>query len=207
MPRSSIRRGAEDEIGVCYTRTGRRFFNDRNLETRFLGRVQSAATKSGIWDELERATGCAIDCRTNAVVGEGTGLASPAVRAHRGGCSRWLGCRQSPLCASQATRLPETAPNLPSRYEKRGEMAEQYIEAYRRYCWTVYSLADLKLAPFHLLASEGVAHTDKDHLWHMKLSSPLAAADPGLLLATPYKVVDPNDETSQSRGDWVVGGT
>lgn len=79
-------------------------------------------------------------------------------------------------------------------------MAEQYIEAYRRYCWTVYSLADLKLAPFHLLASEGVAHSGKDHLWHMKTLARLCAADPGLLLATPYKVVDPNDETSQSEG-------
>ena len=57
---------------------------------------------------------------------------------------------------------------LATRYEKRQEMAEHYIEAYRRYCWTVHSLADLKLAPFHLLASEGKVHTAKDHVWHMR---------------------------------------
>src|SRR5438270_2107823 len=42
----------QDEIGVCYTRTGRRFLNDSVLEKAFLCRVQSAVTKSGLWDEL-----------------------------------------------------------------------------------------------------------------------------------------------------------
>ena len=35
------------------------------------------------------------------------------------------------------------------------ETAKPYVDAYRRYCWPVQSLPDLKLAPFHLLASEG----------------------------------------------------
>ena len=30
-----------------------------------------------------------------------------------------------------------------------------YVDAYRRYCWNVQAATDLKLAPFHLLASEG----------------------------------------------------
>jgi protein phosphatase len=97
------------------------------------------------------------------------------------------------------TRLPE-ASELALRYEQRAEMAELYIEAYRRYCWAVHSLADLKLAPFHLLASEGTVHSDKDHVWHMTTLARLCASDPGLLLATPYKVVDPYDEASQNEG-------
>ena len=79
-------------------------------------------------------------------------------------------------------------------------MAEQYVEAYRRYCWTVHSLADLKLAPFHLLASEDVVHADKDHVWHMTTLARLCAADAELLLATPYKVVNLNDAGSQQEG-------
>ena len=31
----------------------------------------------------------------------------------------------------------------------------------------VESLDDLKLAPFHLLATEGKVHVDQDHVWHM----------------------------------------
>ena len=36
-------------IGTCYTRTGRRFFEDRDLETQFLERVRSAFTDAGLW--------------------------------------------------------------------------------------------------------------------------------------------------------------
>ena len=79
-------------------------------------------------------------------------------------------------------------------------MAEQYVEAYRRYCWTVHSLADLKLAPFHLLASEDAVHADKDHVWHMTTLARLCAADAGLLLATPYNVFNLNDDRSQQEG-------
>ena len=44
-----------------------------------------------------------------------------------------------------------------------------YPEAYRRYCWPVNSVDDLKLAPFHLLATEGQVHVDKPHDWHMEI--------------------------------------
>jgi protein phosphatase len=43
----------------------------------------------------------------------------------------------------------------------------QYVREYQRYCWPVESLDDFKLAPFHLLASEGSVHIDKTtHLAH-----------------------------------------
>jgi protein phosphatase len=59
------------------------------------------------------------------------------------------------------------------------------------------------LAPFHLLASEHALHTDKDHVWHMETLTRLCAADPQLLLATPYRVVDLSDESSRQQGiEW-----
>jgi len=36
----------------------------------------------------------------------------------------------------------------------------KYRDACRQYCWPVNSIQDLKLAPFHLLASEGAVHVD-----------------------------------------------
>jgi protein phosphatase len=187
----------QDEVGICYTRTGRRFFNDAALEKEFLGRIQAAVTKSGLWDELASDWLC-LDCELMPWSAKAQDLLrqqyAPTGAAARAG-----------LAASVAAlrlggnRLPEIS-ELTTRYEKRGEMAEQYIEAYRRYCWTVHSLADLKLAPFHLLASEGAVHTDKDHVWHMTTLARLCAADPELLLATPFRVVDMNDELSQKDG-------
>lgn len=41
-----------------------------------------------------------------------------------------------------------------TRTEARLGMARDYVEAYHRYCWPVHSVNDLKLAPFHLLATE-----------------------------------------------------
>jgi protein phosphatase len=48
---------------------------------------------------------------------------------------------------------------------------------------------DLKLAPFHLLATEGSVHTDKQPGWHMEKLTKLCAQDEKLLLATPFKIV------------------
>jgi PNKP adenylyltransferase domain, ligase domain len=33
-------------------------------------------------------------------------------------------------------------------------MAERFVDAYRRYCWTVETLDDPKVAPFQILAGE-----------------------------------------------------
>ena len=73
------------------------------------------------------------------------------------------------------------------------------------------SVDDLKLAPFHLLATEGQVHAVRDHLWHMELLSELCAADPELLLATRHRVVDLGDEVARTAAvDWwtelVTGG-
>lgn len=37
----------------------------------------------------------------------------------------------------------------------------KYIKAYRNYCWSVNSVEDYKLAPFHILATEGAVHVER----------------------------------------------
>jgi protein phosphatase len=85
---------------------------------------------------------------------------------------------------------------LAEQVGKRLDAVEHYTRAYRQYCWPVHSINDLKLAPFHLLASEGAVHTDRPHTWHMEMIAKLCAADAGLLLATPFQIVDLSDEQS-----------
>jgi protein phosphatase len=187
----------QDEIGVCYTRTGRRFFNDGVLEREFLRRIQTAATDSGLWEELKTDWLC-LDCELMPWSSKAQDLLrqqyAPTGAAARAGLA-------ASIAALRATsRHAPEASELVGRFDERRTMAEHYIEAYRHYCWTVHSLEDIKLAPFHLLASEGAVHSDKDHVWHMTTLARLCASDQAILLATPYKVVDLGDEASQKEG-------
>ena len=53
--------GVLGEAGIVYTRTGRRFFNDDDLETEFLARIRSAMEASGFWEEFSTTWAC-LDC-------------------------------------------------------------------------------------------------------------------------------------------------
>jgi protein phosphatase len=86
------------------------------------------------------------------------------------------------------------------RYRTRAQAAELYLDAYRRYCWTVDSLDDVKLAPFHLLASEGAVHGTRDHVWHMQTLAKICECDPKLLQTTPYERIDLTQQAAQERG-------
>lgn len=45
--------GVQNEgIGVCYTRTGRNFFNDAEIEKAFIGRVNQCLTNTNFWEKF-----------------------------------------------------------------------------------------------------------------------------------------------------------
>jgi protein phosphatase len=48
-------------IGVCYTRTGRRFFTEPKLEAEFLTKLNAALTNSEFWQKLDTEWVC-LDC-------------------------------------------------------------------------------------------------------------------------------------------------
>jgi protein phosphatase len=98
-----------------------------------------------------------------------------------------------------SSAIASEAPQLLENFRGRQQMTAAYVDAYRRYCWSVASLDDLRLAPFHILASEGAVHSTKDHVWHMETIARICAADERLLLATPFHLVDLNDTESQQR--------
>ena len=155
----------EGEAGVCYTRTGRRFFADLDLERQFLDRVRGAIGTAGIWDELKTDWVC-LDCELMPWSLKAKELLqrqyAPAGAAARYGLAAAVEALASAV--KQNVDLEATL----ARYRERAEAAELYVDAYRRYCWTVESLGDVKLAPFHLLASEGAVHSSRDHVWHME---------------------------------------
>jgi protein phosphatase len=92
---------------------------------------------------------------------------------------------------------------LLEQHQVRLDLADRFAQAYRHYCWPVASLRDIRIAPFHVMATEGAVHTDKDHVWHMTTISSVVDADGGLLMTTPHHVVDLGDgESVASATQW-----
>lgn len=186
----------EGESGACYTRTGRRFFNDTTLESQFLERVRHAVEAAGIWESLKTDWVC-LDCELMPWSAKAQELLRQQYAPTGAAARAALPPAVTALIATGAN--PEIAA-LAERFRQREEAAHLYVEAYRRYCWPVHSLADLKLAPFHLLASESGVRMSNDHVWHMETLARISAADPELLLATPFRVVDLTDKADQDKG-------
>lgn len=191
---------AEPSAGICYTRTGRRFFNDATIERALLERVRAAAERADIWNELKTDWLC-LDCELMPWSAKAQVLPQQQY-APVGAASRVALSEAETMLKAAAHRGVTFADDtgdvhraeLLERITARRDMCRAYEEAYRRYCWPVNSLTDLKLAPFHLLASEGAVHTDKDHIVHMQWAERLAhadadATDNSVLLATPHRTV------------------
>ena len=187
--------GVKDQgIGIVYTRTGRRFFSDPKLEQALLARTREALTGSGLWEELETDWVC-LDAELLPWSAKALELLKGQYAAV--GAAADAGLQDAVVALTRAAARTEDAQVLLDRYKDRESRATHYVEAYRRYCWPVESIADLKLAPFHLLASAKRVHTDRDHSWHMQTLAKACAAAPDLLLATPYRVVDLTDPASE----------
>jgi protein phosphatase len=180
-------------LGAIYTRTGRRFFNDDATESEFLLRLRDAAETSGLWSELASDWMC-LDCELMPWSSKAQELLRQQYAPVGSSGVQALRAEESVLA-----KASERIPGLDSLKEKTGQRLnalERYVREYRQYCWPVNSLDDLKLAPFHLLASESAVHTDKRHTWHMEMLAKLCRADERLLLATPFQLVDVNDSAS-----------
>lgn len=181
--------GVQNEgIGKVWTRTGRSFFNDgEEFEAAFLHRFCEALNKAGFWEKHETEW-AVFDCELMPWSAKAQGLITNQYAAVGASAKAALPAVVSALQAAAARGVDMG--NLADSYEERLKMADQFTEAYRRYCWDVASLDDYRLAPFHLLATEGSTHLDKPHTWHMGEIYAVCSHDPAFLLATPYLEVD-----------------
>jgi protein phosphatase len=192
----------EGEVGIVTTRTGRRFFNDSVLEAQFLDRVRAALTAADLWATLNTTWVC-LDCELMPWSAKAQELLKSQYAAV-GAAGRAALPRAVASLAQATDRLAGDArgkaEQLMAESRRREDHVGQFVAAYRQYCWPVNALTDLKLAPFHLLASEGRVHTDKTHVWHMDTLAAVCRADPDLLMTTRYKPVDVTDPASVAEG-------
>lgn len=184
-------------LGVCYTRTGRRFFTDTKLEAEFLQSIHQAITQAELWAEL-KTDWVILDCELMPWSAKAQELLQTQYAAV-GAAGR--AALQGAINALEMANQRSAAGPLLAQYQNRATLVDQYVAAYRRYCWPVTTLRDLKLAPFHLLASEGAVHTDKPHSWHLEMVAKLHATHAELLQPTAYQLVDVTDAASLAVGE------
>lgn len=176
--------------GVIVTRTGRRFFNDAELEAATLHRIDQSMEASGLWVEL--ASDWVL---WDTEILPWSMKASPLVRGQYAAVGSaavaGLSALSDALAAAQArgVQIDELAASTSASLDD----VTRYRTAYNRYVAPFTGIDDLRIAPFHLLASEGAVHDDKDHLWHMTAAHRLAETDPALLIATQYRRIDLDD--------------
>ncbi|GCE13501.1 polynucleotide kinase-phosphatase [Tengunoibacter tsumagoiensis] len=187
----------KEGIGICYTRTGRRFFDDAQLEAELLQRVQQALEATHFWEKFETDWVC-LDCELLPWSVKAQSLVLKQYAAV--GAASQAALQQTLTALKQAQqRGIDTSTILPT-YQHHQALAQRYINAYRHYCWPVNSINDLKLAPFHILATEENVHNTKDHVWHMQTLAEICQADEQILLATPYLVINLNNAASIEQG-------
>ncbi|KJS54829.1 metallophosphoesterase [Streptomyces rubellomurinus subsp. indigoferus] len=191
--------------GAIWTRTGRAFLADDGLTGAILGRVRAAAERAGLFEELG-TDWLLLDAelmpwslkavellrRQYAAVGAAAGAALPEVLS------------ALERAAGRGLDLAE----LTARQRRRSADARAFTEAYRRYCWPTEGLSGIRLAPFQLLAAEGVNLAVRPHDEHLARIDRLVDADEAgsaevgtqVLRRTGRLLVDTGDEASVAAG-------
>jgi protein phosphatase len=178
------------ETGAIWTRTGRAFFADSATIEALLAQLRLSVDAAGLWDELggdwllldaeimpwSAKAGSLIESQYAPV-----GTASDAGFATSAGAFARAGDRGLDVTA------------LRDRFADRAQRAAQYGKVWAPYVWPVSGIGDLKVAPFHLLASEGRVWFDRDHVWHMGIAERMAKAA-GVVVPTEWRTVTLEDE-------------
>jgi protein phosphatase len=184
-----------DGTGIVYTRTGRRFFDDRALEGQALSIVRNAMTASGFWERME-TDWAVLDCELMPWSAKAQELIRSQYASVGAAARASLGEAADALRRAEARGAGVDA--LRARTEERLGAAEAYIVSYNRYVWPVDSVDDLRLAPFHILATAGAVHTGRDHRWHMEQIDSIRAGGERLLYPTGRRVVTLADAESEA---------
>lgn len=188
-----VRFGAPGDVaGAVWTRTGRPFF-EPGLTAQLVDRLRATAEKAGLFDALGTSW-LLLDAEVMPWSAKATELLRSQYAAV--GASARAALPVAVGALEQAAAGGLDVADLLARTRTRAANAEAFAEAYRRYCWPTDGLDGVRLAPFQVLASEGVTYHDRPHVWHLEVADRLVAADPEIVAPTGRRFVDTTDPSS-----------
>lgn len=211
---AKVRFGVEDgTIGLIYTRTGRHFFEEaqRKTETEILQRLQAVLNTTGFWEAYATNWIC-LDTELMPWSAKAQKLLidqyAPAGRAGQASLKSATAALEKAVQRQAADEENSTDSTVKldavlAHYQARSENLDKYVAAYRQYCWQVNSIEDYRIAPFHILATEGKVWDEETHLTHMAVIKKYMTGLDSLFMATNHMQVDLADEVSVKQGvDW-----
>ena len=179
--------------GSVYTRTGRAFFTNPAVETALLHRLQTALTRAGFWERFG-TDWIALDAELMPWSAKARELIRSQYAAVGAAGMATLSATADVL--AQAAGRGLRVQKLQAGNAGQTDRMIRFRDAYGQYCRAVDGIEGLTLAPFYLLATEGRAHTDQPHDWHLTQIADLCAADPALLTITEHRFVNLSDPVS-----------
>ena len=206
---------------------------DAGTENLILERLGRVLDRSGFWEQFSTGWVCLDtelmpwSAKARSLLLE---QYAPAGRAGRDGLAAGIAAlkqalaRQGAAAGSMTAIDPATEQSVPpvspekqgsgppvtmniaavlEDFEGRKECLDRYTEAYRRYCWTVSSAEDYRIAPFHILATEGKVWNNENHICHIETIRRCMTGDDPLFMTTNYIALDPGDEkAAAAAADW-----
>ncbi len=198
---------SDGKQGVIYTRTGRQFFNDESIEKTIIERLGNVLEASGFWSDFQTDWVC-LDTELMPWSAKAQSLLenqySSVGRTGRQSLSAVVEILSETVkrnfqvvdMASSVSGQNVNLQALLDEHLERKDALEKYTEAYRRYCWNVENVDDYRIAPFHILATEGSVHNDKEHLWHMDTVKKYIVGMDKIFMLTDYMIIDVNSNES-----------
>ncbi|MDR2522270.1 MAG: polynucleotide kinase-phosphatase [Synergistaceae bacterium] len=202
--------------GIVYSRTGRHFFEAENegREGELLARLGDVLSETNFWEDFSTDWVC-LDAelmpwsaKAQKLLSEQYAAAGEAGRLGLSSALRALERAKErgvvPLGVKDVKKgtsgMNVDVGKLLEKYRAREAALTRYTEAYRRYCWPSPSLDDLRVAPFHVLATEDHVWKDTDHAEHMRVVEKYAAGRDPIFIATNHLLVTLGDERSVQTG-------
>ncbi len=168
--------------GVVLTRTGRPFFSDHRTESAIIDEVRQAVD----WDALQ-SDWVVLDAELMPWTAKARELLRDQYASV--GAAAKAGLAIAAESVEAAERAGIDLGDVGAGVRARRELADRYDAAWRRYAGPADSVDDLRVAVFHVLASEGRVHVDRDHGWHMAMAASMAERS-RLMVATRWLAVD-----------------
>lgn len=187
--------------GLIYTRTGRPFFtaNQTELHKELVERFRQALTSTGFWEDHDTDWVC-LDCELMPWSFKAQALVDSQYAPY--GLSGINGLDKTLTALEKFRSTLGDMSIAPAELTECSELEERlthsrqnilkYNKVWRSYCKPVEESLNIKIAPFHILATDRKVWSDIGHDRHLELIEKYLGSMPGFT-STRNKIIDLSD--------------